>query len=354
MSSILSRITRIIRCANIVLPILVVSLWVKAFFMLPLLLVVVLIYSWRSQFNVFRRWFWQLPKRVRHLSVWCSTLFCAVIVVSTIDKYVVSVDYVDCNAIDSTETGWQLINKMNYGAIKNGTNISRYYRTFAVSHVRRNDIAIISLPLANNVQTDKTLAAYRVFALPSDSVMISQGFVYVNGTVVGEQPNVTDQFVIRKYTSSSVRQQIIRNALTSTPIEDGETLVEIPLTVAYKWKEYLYSYLLKNSFDSRIFTHSLLTLWNAQNMGPIYVPRKGDTVDLNPLNATIYRQAIEDCEGHKLEIDSCTILLDGVATDRYTFGVDYYWMLGDNRQKSYDSRFFGLVPANSVVARNDK
>ena len=91
--------------------------------------------------------------------------------------------------------------------------------------------------------------------------------------------------------------------------------------------------------------------WDPDNLGPIMLPHAGMTVDLTPRNLALYRRAIRTYEGHQLEEKSDVVYIDGNEAKTYTFELDYYWMMGDNRHRSADSRMWGFVPQTHVVGR---
>lgn len=96
-----------------------------------------------------------------------------------------------------------------------------------------------------------------------------------------------------------------------------------------------------------IFPHN--QPWSGDNLGPIHIPAKGDVVTVNKQTLPMYQRLIADYEGNDLKVDGGKIFINGHLTDKYTIQQDYYYMMGDNRHMSEDSRYWGFVPEDHIV-----
>ena len=125
--------------------------------------------------------------------------------------------------------------------------------------------------------------------------------------------------------------------------EEVERLKNYPLTVSVKK--------VNHGADDAIFPHVKELGWSQDNFGPIYIPKKGATVELNSETIPFYEQIIKNYEYNDLAINGEDIFINGEKATSYTFKQDYYYLIGDNRHNSLDARYWGYVPFDHVLGK---
>ena len=328
-----------------------------------------------------------------------SSLLFAIIVATLVHTYFLQPYTIPTSSLEKSLLvgDFLFVSKMNYGARVPMTTVALpmvhdsipltkkksylswpqlpYFRFPAFQKIKNCDIVVFNWPVdtvykfrdnsgrrADKPIDKKSNYVKRCVGIPGDSLQIKDGIIYINGKLLalperakpqysykialdGKTPidfeylfkdmNVTDGAGF----TSELRDTLFASALTT---ESVERLKNVPGITAVTRE-------IAKGVENGIFPH--INKWNRDNFGPIYIPKAGKTVELNFVTLPFYSHIITEYEKNKLEVKGSDFFINGIKTKSYTFKQDYFWMMGDNRHNSEDSRYWGYVPENHIVGK---
>lgn len=239
-----------------------------------------------------------------------------------------------------------------------------YWRLPGFTEVKKGDVVVFNKPEEADPAyeykpVDERLTLIkRCQATPGDRLTIVNGQVYINGQAAPNAPKQQTSYQVTT-DGTEINPQLLTDFNIETIGQSSPNVFEMIIPTEHLAEIRSYSNVksvvpvIQKSgvYDPNVFPHNEKFKWNEDNFGPLVLPKRGWTIPLNDSTLTLYRRAIEWYEKNTVDVKGNDIFINGKKADSYTFKMNYYWMMGDNRHNSLDCRFWGYVPEDHIIGK---
>lgn len=225
--------------------------------------------------------------------------------------------------------------------------------------MHRGDVVVFRDPLKDRSPwRQRPLVVKRIVGMPGDTVELRSGVVWVNGEAQPMPPQATMAHLLRIHGGEDAEPLLDALGLPMSMVQRGRQFLELPLNANLSDSlrrmpqvVAVEAMSLARGAPRHIFPFSEQFRWNGDTYGPIVVPAKGDTLRITLHDLPLYDRLLHRYEGCELEISGNRITRDGAPFEHHVVEQDYYFVLGDSRHHSADSRYWGFLPQDHLVGR---